>query len=153
MIHGELRDDFMDRRSSWRPVCFNFRSAGVNQGEEVLKVTFFLLRGARLLREASRVELRRLSCSSGELRFESRGRVEDSRSERCWGSTERKLRKMMFLGGGGVADRGCDDELYEFVVREGKGAGVEVEYWEVGGADKVKDVSFIMGGEGDMLGK
>ena len=87
----------------------------------------------------------------GELRFESREGVEDSRSERCWGSTELKLRKVMFLDG--VADGGGDGELYKFVVREGKGAGVEVEYWEVGGADKVKDVSFIMGGEGDMLGK
>ena len=144
----------MDRRSSWRPVCFNFRSAGVNQGEEVLKVTFFLLRGARLLREASRVELRWLSCSSGELRFESRGRVEDSTSERCWGSTERKLRKMMFLDGGrgwrtGEAMVNCMSLWSE----RGKGQGWRLSTGRLVETDKVKDVSFIMGGEGDMLGK
>lgn len=39
------------------------------------------------------------------------------------------------------------------MIREGKGAWPEVEYREINGADKVKDVSFVMGGEGDMLGE
>ena len=43
-------------------------------------------------------------------------------------------------------------ELYEFVVGEGKWARVEVNHGEVGRADEIKDVSFVMGGEGDMLG-
>ena len=39
------------------------------------------------------------------------------------------------------------------MIREGKGAWPEVKYREINGADKVKDVSFVMGGEGDMLGE
>ena len=39
------------------------------------------------------------------------------------------------------------------MIREGKGAWPEVEYREINGADKVKDVYFVMGGEGDMLGE
>ena len=39
------------------------------------------------------------------------------------------------------------------MIREGKGAWTEVKYREINGADKVKDVSFVMGGEGDMLGE
>jgi hypothetical protein len=51
----------------------------VNQGEEVLKETVLVLRGARVLREEDRVALRWFVSSSGEMRVESRGRVEESR--------------------------------------------------------------------------
>ena len=53
-----MSEVFLESRSSWRPVCFNLRSAGVNQGEEVLKETVLVLRGARVLREEDRVALR-----------------------------------------------------------------------------------------------
>ena len=72
----------------------------MNQGEEVLKVTVVFLRGSRVLREC-RVELRWLSRSSGELRVASRGRLDDSSSERWLWSMECRLRKVMFLGGQG----------------------------------------------------
>ena len=44
-----------------------------------------------------------------------------------------------------------DGEPYQFVIREGKEAWMEVEHWLVVGADQVEDVSFFMGGECDML--
>ena len=96
-----MSEVFLESRSSWRPVCFNLRSAGVNQGEEVLKETVLVLRGARVLREEDRVALRWFVSSSGEMRVESRGRVEESRSERWWGSMDFRLRKVISLRGRG----------------------------------------------------
>lgn len=45
------------------------------QGEEMLKVTFFVLRGARVSREVHKVELRWFVRSSGEVVVESSWRV------------------------------------------------------------------------------
>ena len=67
------------------------------QGEEVLKVTSFVLRGARLLREVDKVELRWSVRSSGEVRVESRWRVVESRSDRWWGLIDLRLRKVISL--------------------------------------------------------
>ena len=67
------------------------------QGEEVLKVTSFVLRGARVLREVDKVELRWSVRSSGEVRVESRWRVVESRSERWWGLIDLRLRKVISL--------------------------------------------------------
>ena len=71
----------------------------MNQGEEVLKETVLVLRGARVLREEDRVALRWFVSSSGEMRVESRGRVEKSRSERWWGSMDFRLQKVISLRG------------------------------------------------------
>lgn len=90
-----MRDDFFVSRSSRRPVCFSLRSAGVYQGEDVLKVTVLVLRGAIVLREVDKVELRWFVRSSGEMGVESRGRVVESRSERWWGSMDFRLRKVI----------------------------------------------------------
>ena len=68
-----MSEVFLESRSSWRPVCFNLRSAGVNQGEEVLKETVLVLRGARVLREEDRVALRWFVSSSGEMRVKGEG--------------------------------------------------------------------------------
>ena len=66
-----MREVFLADRSSWWPVCFNLRSVGVKQGEEVLKET--VLRGARVLRDEVRVELRWFVSSSGEMRVKGEG--------------------------------------------------------------------------------
>lgn len=58
-----------------------------------------------------------------------------------------------FSEGAGAGGGGEDGEQYKFVIREGKGAWVKAEYREIDGADKVEDVSFVMGWEGDMLGE
>ena len=73
----------------------------MNQGEEVLKETVLVLRGARVLREEDRVALRWFVSSSGEMRVESRGWVEESRSERWWGTMDFRSRKVISLRGRG----------------------------------------------------
>lgn len=77
-----MSNDFFVRRSSWRPVCFIFRSAGVYQGDELIKETVCVLRGARVLSVVHKAELSWLTRSSGEVRAESRWRVVESRSVR-----------------------------------------------------------------------
>lgn len=67
----------------------------MNQGEEVLKETVLILRGARVLREAARVVL--WVRSSGEVRAGSRGRALDSRSENWRGSIDFVFRKVISL--------------------------------------------------------
>lgn len=52
------------------------------QGDEVLKVTVFVLRGARVLREVHKAELRWFVRSSGEVRVGSRWRVVEIKTER-----------------------------------------------------------------------
>ena len=70
----------------------------MNQGEEVLKETVLVFRGASELREADRVELRWLVRSSGEARGGSMGRAVESRSERWRWSMDLVFRNYMTLG-------------------------------------------------------
>ena len=73
----------------------------VNQGEEVLKETVFVLRGAGVLREAAKVVLSLWVRSSGEVRAGSRGRALDNRSESWRASIDlvfRKVRISLSLG-------------------------------------------------------
>lgn len=45
------------RRSSWRPLAFNRRRAGVNQGADVVKDTNLVFNGASKLRKWWRLSL------------------------------------------------------------------------------------------------
>ena len=69
------------------------------------------------------------------------------------GSMDFRLRKVIFLRRRGreVGERMV--HRMRFVIREGKGAWVEVKHREIDGADMVEDVSFVAGGEGEMFGE
>ena len=80
----------------------------MNQGEEV-KVTVLFLRGAKVLRE--------------ELRVASRGRLDDSSSERWLWSMECRLRNVMFLGGQGFRVGGAMVNCMSLWSERGNGQG------------------------------